>query len=50
MESTFYIDIKSEALRDVLRAVLRNINGISVGEDKLTVRLLLFLHDDAHVV
>ena len=32
-----YIDIKSDKLRDVLRIVLREVRGLSVREDKITV-------------
>ncbi len=34
---THFIDIKSEALRDILRTVLRNVNGICLRDDKPTV-------------
>ena len=37
MDPTFYIDIKSEGLRDILRTVLRDVNGICLREDKPTV-------------
>ena len=33
----FYIDIKSQELRDILRNMLRNINGVCLREDKPTV-------------
>ncbi|KAI9726527.1 MAG: hypothetical protein M1835_003773, partial [Candelina submexicana] len=33
----FYVDIKSEALRDILRTTLRDVNGICLREDKPTV-------------
>ncbi|KAL9004824.1 MAG: hypothetical protein Q9188_002368 [Gyalolechia gomerana] len=33
-EPVFYVDIKSEKLRDILRTVLQNIHGISLREDK----------------
>ncbi|KAF1963459.1 P-loop containing nucleoside triphosphate hydrolase protein [Byssothecium circinans] len=36
-ETTYYIDIKSEQLRDVLRTLLENISVISLKEDKLSV-------------
>lgn len=32
-----YIDIKSEGLRDILRAVLHNVKAISLMEDKPSV-------------
>ena len=36
-EQVFYIDIKSDRLRDVLRVVLREVRGLSLREDKITV-------------
>jgi hypothetical protein len=33
-----YVDIKSVELRDVLRQVLKDVSGISLREDKPTVR------------
>jgi hypothetical protein len=36
-EQVFYIDIKSEGLRAVLRIVLRDVCGLSLREDKVTV-------------
>ncbi|KAL8870950.1 MAG: hypothetical protein Q9198_007513 [Flavoplaca austrocitrina] len=36
-EQVFYVDVKSEGLRDVLRIVLRDVHGLSLGEDKITV-------------
>ena len=36
-ETTYYIDIKSEQLRDVLRTLLEYIGVISLKEDKLSV-------------
>lgn len=33
-DSVFYVDIKSEKLRDVLRTVLRDIHDVSLNEDK----------------
>lgn len=36
-ETTYYIDIKSEQLRDVLRTLLEDISVISLKEDKLSV-------------
>ena len=32
-----YLDIKSEALRDFLRVVLKEVPGLSLGEDMPTV-------------
>lgn len=40
-EQVFYIDIKSDGLRDVLRIVLRDVRGLSLREDKVTVRTVL---------
>lgn len=37
MDPTFYVDIKSEGLRDILRTVLQDVNGICLREDKPTV-------------
>lgn len=42
-ETTFYIDIKSELLRDILREVLRNVRAVNLMEDKPSV-LFLRLH------
>lgn len=36
-EQVFYIDINSDGLRDVLRIVLREVHGLSLREDKITV-------------
>lgn len=36
-EQLFYVDIKSNGLRDILRIVLRDVHGLSLGEDKITV-------------
>ena len=36
-EQVFYVDIKSDGLRDVLRIVLRDVHGLSLREDKITV-------------
>lgn len=38
---TYFIDLKSEALRDILRTVLQNVKGICLREDKPTVRCSL---------
>ncbi|KAI9748613.1 MAG: hypothetical protein M4579_007174 [Chaenotheca gracillima] len=40
-EPTCYVDIKSEELRDILRTILRDVSGISLVEDKPSVRLSL---------
>jgi hypothetical protein len=34
---TNYVDIKSEGLRDVLRSVLQDVNGICLREEKPSV-------------
>ncbi len=36
-DPTFYVDIKSEVLRDILRAVLIEVRGINLREDKPAV-------------
>lgn len=36
-EQVFYINIKSDGLRDVLRIILRDMRGLSLREDKITV-------------
>lgn len=36
-EQVFYIDIKSERLRDVLRIVLQEVRGLSLREDKIAI-------------
>ncbi|KAL8698333.1 MAG: hypothetical protein Q9201_006630 [Fulgogasparrea decipioides] len=43
-EQVFYVDIKSEGLRDVLRIVLRDVHGLSLGEDKITLERNLLYH------
>lgn len=40
-EPTYYIDIKSELLRDTLRVVLQNVRGISLAQDMLSVWQIL---------
>lgn len=37
LTNTVYIDIKSESLRDVLRTVLKGVNGISAKEDSPSI-------------
>ena len=37
LANTIYIDIKSEWLRDVLRTVLKGVNGISAKEDRPSI-------------
>jgi hypothetical protein len=36
-EATAYVDIKSPGLRDILRAVLKDIRTVDVGADKPAV-------------
>jgi len=38
-EPTFYIDIKSEELRDILREVLKDVYSVSLIEDKPSISL-----------
>ena len=37
-DATSYADIKSEELRDILREVLKDVDGLSLMVDKPTVR------------
>lgn len=37
LDPTYYVDIKSEGLRDILRTVLRDIRTVNLNEDKPTV-------------
>ena len=37
MDLTYYIDIKSEGLRDILRTVLQDIRTVNLNEDKPAV-------------
>ena len=37
LKSTAYVDIKSEGLRDILRIVLKDINWLTLGDDKPAV-------------
>lgn len=39
MDPTYYIDIKSEGLRDILRTVLRDVRTVNLNEDKPAVQL-----------
>ncbi|KAI9791932.1 MAG: hypothetical protein M1835_008168 [Candelina submexicana] len=43
-EQVFYVDIKSDGLRDVLRAGLRDVHGLSLREDKITLERNLLYH------
>jgi hypothetical protein len=45
-DTTSYIDVKSELLRDILREVLRDVKSVSVMEDKPSVTIRL---DNARV-
>lgn len=36
-EQVFYVNIKLEGLRDILRIVLQDVHGLSLKEDKITV-------------
>ena len=39
-ETTSYIDVKSEPLREVLRDILRGVKAVSLMEDKPSVRYI----------
>ncbi len=39
--STYFVDIKSEPLRDLLRTVLVDVDGVSMSEDKPAVCLMV---------
>lgn len=43
-DPVFYVDIKSERLRDILRTVLQDVHGVSLREDKPQVWFSVFLH------
>ncbi|KAL8671532.1 MAG: hypothetical protein Q9168_003977 [Polycauliona sp. 1 TL-2023] len=43
-EQEFYIDVKSDKLRDVLRVVLREVRGLSLREDNITLEQNLLYH------
>ena len=36
-DPTYYVDIKSEGLRNILRTVLRDIRAVNLNEDKPAV-------------
>lgn len=38
LDPTYYVDIKSKELRDILRTILRNIRMINLNEDKPTIK------------
>ncbi|KAI9766368.1 MAG: hypothetical protein M1840_006632 [Geoglossum simile] len=40
---TEYVDVKSEGLQDILREIFKDVNGISLGEDKPSVHPALLL-------
>jgi hypothetical protein len=40
-EPTIFIDVNSEHLREVLKVVLKDVKGINLREDKLSVRYTL---------
>ena len=40
LDPTYYVDIKSEGLRDILRIVLQDIRTVNSNEDKPTVKRL----------
>ena len=39
LDPTFYVDIKSEGLRNILRMVLQDIRAVNLNEDKPVVLL-----------
>jgi len=39
LDPTYYVDIKSKDLRDILRTILRDIRMINLNEDKPTIKL-----------
>ncbi|KAF2184285.1 hypothetical protein K469DRAFT_688770 [Zopfia rhizophila CBS 207.26] len=43
-DTTSYIDIKSELLRDILKEILQDVRGISLSEDMPTVEPILLFH------
>ncbi|KAI9692065.1 MAG: hypothetical protein M1812_008540, partial [Candelaria pacifica] len=43
-KQVFYVNIKSDGLRDVLRVVLRDVHGLSLREDKITLERNLLYH------
>ncbi|OJD10372.1 hypothetical protein ACJ73_09821 [Blastomyces percursus] len=43
-ESTTYIDVKSEVLRDILREVLQDAKGVSLMEDKPSIEQKVLFH------
>jgi hypothetical protein len=43
-DRTYYIDIKSEGLRDILREVFRNVKSANLREDKPAVRCFRLFH------
>ncbi len=43
LNSTYYIDIKSKELQNILRTILRDIRIINLNEDKFTIKLFFDL-------
>jgi len=43
LDLTYYIDIKSKELRDILRIVLQDIRTINLNEDKFIIKLFFNL-------
>ena len=39
LDPIYYVDIKSEGLRDILKSVLRDIRTVNLNEDKPAVKL-----------
>jgi len=39
LDPTYYVNIKLEGLRDILRTVLRDIRTVNLNEDKPTIKL-----------
>ena len=39
LDPTYYVDIKSQGLRDILKTVLRDIRAVNLNEDKPAVLL-----------
>jgi hypothetical protein len=43
LNSTYYVNIKSKGLRNILRTILRDIRTINLNEDKPTIKLFFDL-------
>ena len=39
LDPTYYVEIKSEGLRNILRAILRDIRTVNLNQDMSTVKL-----------